>query len=267
MTNSLFNTLTLINSRSMEDYIAEVRSLPRLNADEERKLAEKAFAGEEKAQNQLVLANLRIVLTCYKGFLGNGVDPEDLIQYGNVGLIKAAKHFNPALGRSFYAFAVPYVNGTILDSLNSEGKMIHLPKYKYDELRQNYREMQEFGWEDDNPLNAFRTVSISDPFSNDEDSLSYEEAIASDDETLQTDYLTGESDKRAIVDYLLNHAGLKERQQKVLEMFYGIGRPVMTAAQIADELHLTKARIHQLVRSAILQLRDCSPTFAYAYVA
>jgi len=267
MTNSLFNTLTLINSRSMEDYIAEVRCLPRLKAGEESALAEKAFSGDEKAQNELVLANLRIVLSCYKGFLGNGMDAEDLIQYGNLGLIKAAQRFNPAFGKPFIAFAVPYVNGAILDSLNSEGKMIHVPKYKYDEMRQAYREMQEFGWEDDNPLNAFRTVSISDSFSNDEDSLTYEDVIASDDDTMATDYLLAQSEKRSLVEMLLHKTGLKERQQKALEMFYGINRPAMTAAQIADEMHLTKARIHQLIRSAIEQTRGNAPAYAYACVA
>jgi len=227
----------LTDVQSVKKYMQEIKKETLLTQDEEVALANRIKAGDVNAVNKLVKANLRFVVQVAKQYQGMGVELEDLIGFGNLGLFEAAKRFDATRGIKFISFAVWYVRAELQKALNDLGRTVRIPSHKT---------MTEG--------KLYSTISTSTPVGDSEDSESYSDRYLPDEKGLPYNEL--EDLKHELAKALNN---LKPKQKLAVTMFYGIGyeypKPM---EQIADELEVTGERARQLVRQGECALRKLS---------
>ncbi len=218
-------------------YLNEIKKAPLLDKYAEKALAEKALAGDKEAQNMLVESNLRFVVQVAKQYQGMGVELEDLIGYGNLGLFEAVKRFDPSRGVKFISFAVWYVRAELQKALNDTGRTVRIPSHKTMTEGKDYS-----------------TISTGTKIGEGEDSETYADRyLPAEKETPQSALDDLKYDLTRALELL------KPKQKAAIEMFYGIGyeypKPM---EQIAIELSVTGERARQLVRQAELGLKKMS---------
>ena len=218
-------------------YLNEIKKAPLLDKYAEKALAEKALAGDKEAQNMLVESNLRFVVQVAKQYQGMGVELEDLIGYGNLGLFEAVKRFDPSRGVKFISFAVWYVRAELQKALNDTGRTVRIPSHKTMTEGKDYS-----------------TISTGTKIGEGEDSETYADRyLPAEKETPQSALDDLKYDLTRALELL------KPKQKAAIEMFYGIGydypKPM---EQIAIELSVTGERARQLVRQAELGLKQMS---------
>jgi len=218
-------------------YLNEIKKAPLLDKYTEKALAEKALAGDKEAQNMLVESNLRFVVQVAKQYQGMGVELEDLIGYGNLGLFEAVKRFDPSRGVKFISFAVWYVRAELQKALNDTGRTVRIPSHKTMTEGKDYS-----------------TISTGTKIGEGEDSETYADRyLPAEKETPQSALDDLKYDLTRALELL------KPKQKAAIEMFYGIGydypKPM---EQIAIELSVTGERARQLVRQAELGLKQMS---------
>ncbi len=238
MSKIFVNTGAVISDvSSVKKYMRDIKKVDLLTADEEQALAERIKNGSTAAVNKLVSANLRFVVQVAKQYQGMGVELEDLIGYGNLGLFEAAKRFDAKRGVKFISFAVWYVRAELQSALNNVGRTVRIPSHKTMTEGKDYS-----------------TVSTSAPIGEDGNSDTYADRYLPSEKELPLDTLKD-------LQYELGKAlsNLKPKQKTAIEMFYGIGydypKPM---EQIAEELGVTGERARQLVRQAELALKKLS---------
>ena len=212
-------------------YIQEVKKSGNLTREQETTLARAAQAGDRKATNALVEANLRFVIQVAKQYQGMGLELEDLIAFGNIGLFEAVERFNPDKGVKFITFAVWYIRAELQKALNDLSRVVRIPSHKTATEEQHIK-------------------SIHTPVGDDENKETYADR-----------YLAADSTKsardRADLRYDLQRAldQLPAKQRAAITMFYGIDAEYPKCMdQIAEELNVTGERARQLVRGAELAL-------------
>jgi len=218
-------------------YLNEIKKAPLLDKYTEKALALKALAGDKEAQNMLVESNLRFVVQVAKQYQGMGVELEDLIGYGNLGLFEAVKRFDPSRGVKFISFAVWYVRAELQKALNDTGRTVRIPSHKTMTEGKDYS-----------------TISTGMKIGEGEDSETYADRyLPAEKETPQSALDDLKYDLTRALELL------KPKQKAAIEMFYGIGyeypKPM---EQIAIELSVTGERARQLVRQAELGLKKMS---------
>ena len=202
-----------------------------LTKSEEHELAVKAAAGDRRATNALVQANLRFAVQVAKQYQGMGVELEDLIGFANIGLFEAADRFDPNRGVKFITFAIWYIRAELQKALNDLGRTVRIPSHR-------------------TATEEYSVKSISAPVGDSENAETYA------DRYLVAD--TGKSnrdtqDLQFDLQRALNH--LKPKQRAAITRFYGIGfEYAQCMDQIAEELEVTGERARQLVRQAELDL-------------
>jgi RNA polymerase primary sigma factor len=216
-------------------YMSEIKRVKLLTQAEEKSLANRIKGGDESAVNELVSANLRFVVQVAKQYQGMGVELEDLIGFGNLGLFEAAKRFEADRGIKFISFAVWYVRAELQKALNDTGRTVRIPSHKT---------MTE----------EYSTISTGLPIGEGENSETYADRyLPAEKETPQSALLDLKYDLTRALKLL------KPKQKSAIEMFYGIGydypKPM---EQIAIELSITGERARQLVRQAELGLKKMS---------
>ena len=216
-------------------YMSEIKQVKLLTQSEEISIAYRIKAGDESAVNELVSANLRFVVQVAKQYQGMGVELEDLIGFGNLGLFEAAKRFEAERGIKFISFAVWYVRAELQKALNDMGRTVRIPSHKT---------MTE----------EYSTISTGMKIGDGEDSETYADRyLPAEKETPQSALLDLKYDLKRALEML------KPKQKSAIEMFYGIGydypKPM---EQIALELSVTGERARQLVRQAELGLKKMS---------
>lgn len=269
------STITARESENVRRYFADVRRHPMLNCKDEEILAYRAKSGDKMAREKLIQSNLRFVISFANLFSGRGVPQEDLIQAGNIGLIHAAEEFEPNRGFKFSTYAAWQIQAAIMDEINKNGKLIHIPSRKQQDLNKILRYSTQFEVEKgiaptmDEIANALKMpaakvqsllslvqncVSLNSPMGDETTSI-LEDILSNSD--YATDKEINKQESYAIFEKVLSI--LPEREKYILVMYYGIGgRDPHTLESIANELGLSIERVNQLRNKAIKTIRKAS---------
>ena len=259
---------------SLDQYLKEVSTHALLTSAQEIELGHRARAGDEVAVAELVRANLRFVISVAKKYQNRGVSLSDLIQEGNVGLVTAARKFDPDQGVKFISYAVWWIRQAILSALANQGRSVRVPLNRASDLAKIFRERERLKQElrrDPTPqelseatglspeiVESLQTLNAAEirldaPIGDSDDSqlmdrFIAEEAIVTEDEVEER--LLSERIDRALKT-------LQERDAKVLKLYFGLeGGREHTLEEIGDILGVTRERIRQLRDRALKRLRE-----------
>src|SRR5687768_3021653 len=268
------NRITSRESLALEKYLQDISKIDMMNPEEETRLAAKARAGDQAALERMTEANLRFVVSVAKQYQNQGLSLSDLINEGNVGLMKAAKRFDETKGFKFISYAVWWIRQSILQAIVEYSRIVRMPHNKstsYNRLNEAYVSfLQKFEREPTHeelaellnvPLrdvvNAMpgqnRHVSFDAPVSGEEDSFTLLDMIETDGE-MQPDLKLMEESLRLDIRYSLN--ALAPREAEVLAYYFGLkGEKPLTLDEIGEQLELTRERVRQIKERAIRRLR------------
>jgi RNA polymerase primary sigma factor len=268
--------ITNRDSSTVEKYFNEISKESLLTAQEEVDLARRIKQGDQKALERLVRANLRFVVSVAKQYHHGSMPLNDLINEGNVGLIKAAKMFDETKGFKFISYAVWWIRQSIMEALNEHSRIVRIPSNKIGELSKisqavsrieqrferepTHDELAEYlgvKVEDIKSANtaAIRQSSLDAPIGEEEDGTMYDVLQSQDANT--TDSLVADKDSlKTELDRLLASL-LSDREQEVLRRFFGIGCDYsLSLDDIAEDLGLTRERARQIKENALRKLRE-----------
>ncbi len=265
-------SITNRESASLDKYLQEIGHEELLSVDEEVELAQKIKKGDRRALERLTRANLRFVVSVAKQYQNQGLSLPDLINEGNVGLIKAAEKFDETRGFKFISYAVWWIRQSILQAIAEQSRIVRLPLNQVGSVNKINRELNKFEQEHerrpsvdeiadriDLPEEKIeeamkannRHVSMDAPFVDGEDN-SLLDVLADNDMPMADKALVQESLRKEI-DRAIDL--LNDREQKVVRAFFGIGTPEMTLEEIGDKYNLTRERVRQIKEKAIRRLR------------
>ena len=265
-------SITNRESASLDKYLQEIGHEELLSVDEEVELAQKIRKGDRRALERLKRANLRFVVSVAKQYQNQGLSLPDLINEGNVGLIKAAEKFDETRGFKFISYAVWWIRQSILQAIAEQSRIVRLPLNQVGSVNKINRELNKFEQEherrpsvdeiadridlpEDKIEEAMkvnnRHVSMDAPFVDGEDN-SLLDVLADNDMPMADKALVQESLRKEI-DRAIEL--LNDREQKVVRAFFGIGSPEMTLEEIGEKYNLTRERVRQIKEKAIRRLR------------
>ena len=265
-------SITNRESASLDKYLQEIGHEELLSVDEEVELAQKIKKGDRRALERLTRANLRFVVSVAKQYQNQGLSLPDLINEGNVGLIKAAEKFDETRGFKFISYAVWWIRQSILQAIAEQSRIVRLPLNQVGSVNKINRELNKFEQEherrpsvdeiadridlpEDKIEEAMkvnnRHVSMDAPFVDGEDN-SLLDVLADNDMPMADKALVQESLRKEI-DRAIEL--LNDREQKVVRAFLGIGSPEMTLEEIGEKYNLTRERVRQIKEKAIRRLR------------
>ncbi len=263
-------------SQSLDKYLQEIGKVELLSPEEEIELAIKIKDGNQNALEKLVKANLRFVVSVAKQYQNQGLSLGDLINEGNLGLIKAAKRFDETRGFKFISYAVWWIRQSILQALAEQSRIVRLPLNRvgalnkigkaYSNLEQEYERepnANELANELEMDINEIsdtlkisgRHVSMDAPFSQGEDNRLLDvlsnETQPSPDNTLMSDSLKNEIERALLT--------LSERESEVIKLYFGLNEEhSLTLEEIGEKFNLTRERVRQIKEKAIRRLRHAS---------
>jgi RNA polymerase primary sigma factor len=268
--------ITNRESESLEKYLMEIARVDMITAEEEAELARRIREGDQIALEKLTKANLRFVVSVAKQYHGNGLTLNDLINEGNVGLIKAAKRFDETRGFKFISYAVWWIRQSIMQALAEHSRIVRLPLNRVGSLNKISRTFsdleQKFQREPtheevaaalnitadevrNNLSISGRQVSVDAPMIQGEENNMLEVLFDENEESPELGLMT-ESLQRDVQRAL---ATLTEKEAEVITCYYGLdGRPSMTLAEIGEALQLTRERVRQIKEKATRRLRHSS---------
>lgn len=256
-----------IDNDSLNAYLKKIRNIPLLTREEEEVLGQKIQKGDEQSLNELIRRNLRYVVSVANKYKGCGMSLLDLINEGNIGLIQAAKRFDPSRGFKFITYAVWWIRQAIMHALAEQSGTVRLPikqagilykiGEKYQEIFQNEGKEatpEELAKELNIPqkqiesiLRVYRTyLSLDAPIRDDEDT-SYIELMESSNTPSIEDSLIKSSLSREIEELLKE---LPEREEKILRLRFGFEGKPYTLEQIGKMMNLSRERIRQIEKRA-----------------
>jgi len=269
-------SITNRESASLDKYLQEIGREELITAEEEVVLAKKIKDGDQKALEKLTRANLRFVVSVAKQYQNQGLSLPDLINEGNLGLIKAARRFDETRGFKFISYAVWWIRQSILQALAEQSRIVRLPLNQvgslnkinkaYSKLEQQFERepsAEELADMLDLPIDKVsdtmkvsgRHVSMDAPFANGEESSLLDVLVNLDSPKADTG-LMNESLSREIDRAL---STLTERERDVVKLFFGIGlNHGLTLEEIGDKFDLTRERVRQIKEKAIRRLRHSS---------
>lgn len=266
------NSIT-VREPILDTYLYEISKIDMITPDEEVELAQKIKLGDIDAQNKLIGANLRFVVSVAKQYQNKGLSLCDLINEGNIGLIKAAQKFDDTFGFKFISYAVWWIRQSILQAVAEQSRLVRLPMNQVGTLNSINKAITDFEQKHERrpsqdelaellnlPVGKIqhtisasgKSVSVDAPFSSTDDSnslldvLPNEEAQSADSGTLQDDLSKEVS---------LTLSQLNKREQGILRMSFGIGCPQMSLDEIGRHYELTRERVRQIRERAIRRLR------------
>lgn len=216
-------------------YLDEIGKEQLLSDEEERQLAERIAKGDQHALSKLIQSNLKFVVSVARQYKGKGVDMEDLVSEGNIGLMKAAAKFDFTRGVRFVNFAVVYVRQAIEKAINQQGGLYQVPK----DVKQEVARMQSVPVSVDAPLGHRSNMSL----------LS---VLVNKDAPLADERVHSAAIEEAI-EYAL--ATLDDRERRVINAFYGINQEHETMQEIAEDMNLKRERVRQIRDKSVRKLR------------
>lgn len=266
-------SITNRESASLDKYLQEIGKEELLTVEEEVELAQRIRKGDRKALERLTRANLRFVVSVAKQYQNQGLTLPDLINEGNVGLIKAAEKFDETRGFKFISYAVWWIRQSILQAIAEQSRIVRLPLNQVGSVNKINRALSKFEQENerrpsleeisekvDLPEDKIgdalkvngRHVSVDAPFAEGEDN-SLLDVMVNDDAPMADKALVMESLRTEINNVL---QCLNERERNVIEAFFGINRQEMTLDEIGTKYGLTRERVRQIKEKAIRRLRS-----------
>ncbi|MFT0715641.1 RNA polymerase sigma factor RpoD/SigA [Flagellimonas lutimaris] len=268
--------ITNRDTKSLEKYFQEISKIDLITADEEVELSRRIREGDQVALNKLVNANLRFVVSTAKQYQGSGLRLSDLINEGNIGLVKAAKRFDETRGFKFISYAVWWIRQSILQAISQNSRMVRLPLNKigeiskikkvYSSLEQTHQRPPSAA-EIANELdmssakvklamkNSGKHLSMDAPFEKGETSNLYH-VIASKNATSPDDKMIKDSLSADINQALKT---LPDRESEIIRLHYGLGeRSPKSLGEIGELFDITRERVRQIREKAIRMLRKRS---------
>ena len=265
-------SITNRESASLDKYLQEIGHEDLISVEEEVELAQRIKKGDRKALERLTKANLRFVVSVAKQYQNQGLSLPDLINEGNLGLIKAAQKFDETRGFKFISYAVWWIRQSILQAIAEQSRIVRLPLNQVGSVNKINRVLNKFEQEnerrpsleeiadkidlpEDKIIDAMkvngRHVSVDPPFIDGEDN-SLLNVFPNADAPSADQQLVDESLRDEISRAL---GSLNERERAIVECFFGIGQPEMTLEEIGDKYGLTRERVRQIKEKAIRRLR------------
>lgn len=257
---------------SLTLYFKDVSKLSLITPEKEIELAERIQKGDKKAENELIEANLRFVISVAKSYQGKGLDLVDLIQEGNLGMLEAARKYNPNKNIRFISYAVWWIRQSIIKALADQCRIVRVPisqtanmrkiskvfeRYEQENERApSVEEIEEETQLDSNKINmsllsTCRAVSLNTPIK-EEDAGCLIDVLPNTD-VEDTDVQASKSDLVNEVDRILNK--LTNRESDIVRMTYGIGVKQMTIDEIANRFGIGIERVRQIQHSSIEHIR------------
>ena len=268
-------SITNRESASLDKYLQEIGREDLITVEEEVELAQAIKRGDRQALEKLTRANLRFVVSVAKQYQNQGLSLPDLINEGNLGLIKAAEKFDETRGFKFISYAVWWIRQSILQALAEQSRIVRLPLNQVGSLNKINKAFQKFEQENERKPSAEelakeldisvdkvtdslkvsgRHISMDAPFVEGEDN-SLLDVYVNDDAPIADKMLINESLQKEINRAL---STLTERESDIIKMFFGIGCQEMTLEEIGDKFQLTRERVRQIKEKAIRRLRQDS---------
>jgi len=266
-------SITNRDSAALDKYLQEIGHEDMISIEEEVELAQRIRKGDQKALERLTKANLRFVVSVAKQYQNQGLSLPDLINEGNVGLIKAAEKFDETRGFKFISYAVWWIRQSILQAIAEQSRIVRLPLNqvgsvnkinrmlsKFEQEHERRPSIEEISEEIDLPEEKVdeamnvntRHVSVDAPFAEGDDN-SLLDIIINNDSPMADRQLVVES-LRAEINQALKI--LSERERNIIEAFFGINQPEMTLEEIGNKYSLTRERVRQIKEKAIRRLRE-----------
>jgi RNA polymerase primary sigma factor len=272
----IIKQVTNRDTPSLDKYLHEIGKEELINAEEEVELARRIKKGDETALNKLIRANLRFVVSVSKQYQNQGLSLPDLINEGNLGLIKAAQRFDETRGFKFISYAVWWIRQSILQALAEQARIVRLPlnkigsinkinrtfadleqKYEREPSVQEIAQALEIAPEEvkESLKSSSRHVSMDAPIIQDEDGTLYDVMLSMDtpppDKGLLTDSLRKEIE-RAL-------STLTYREANIIRLYFGLnGKHPHTLEEIGEEFNLTRERVRQIKEKAIKRLKNAT---------
>lgn len=265
-------SITNRESASLEKYLQEIGHQDLLTADEEVELAQQIKKGDRKALERLTKANLRFVVSVAKQYQNKGLSLPDLINEGNLGLIKATEKYDETRGFKFISYAVWWIRQSILQAIAEQSRIVRLPLNQVGSVNRIARELNKFEQENERKpsveemadridlpeekiaeamkINTHH-VSMDAPFADGEDNSLLD--FLPNTDSPSTDNVLDQESLRTEIGRVLDV--LNDREQKVIKAFFGIGMQEMTLEEIGDKYNLTRERVRQIKEKAIRRLR------------
>lgn len=268
-------SITNRESASLDKYLQEIGREDLITVEEEVELAQRIRKGDRVALEKLTRANLRFVVSVAKQYQNQGLSLPDLINEGNLGLIKAAEKFDETRGFKFISYAVWWIRQSILQALAEQSRIVRLPLNQVGSLNKISKAFSKFEQENERrpspeeladeleiPVDKIsdtlkvsgRHISVDAPFVEGEDN-SLLDVLVNDDSPMADRSLVNESLSREIDRAL---STLTEREKEIIQMFFGINTQEMTLEEIGDKFGLTRERVRQIKEKAIRRLRQNS---------
>ena len=276
-------SITNRESASLDKYLQEIGRMELITVEEEVELAQRIRMGDENALDKLVSANLRFVVSVAKQYQNQGLSLPDLIDEGNLGLIKAAQKFDETRGFKFISYAVWWIRQSILQALAEQSRIVRLPLNqvgsinkigkalsRFEQKHERRPSAEELAAELDVPVDKIsdtmkvsgRHVSVDAPFVEGEDN-SLLDVLPNDDSPMADSVLTQESLSKE-VNRALDQ--LTPRERDILKMFFGIGCQEMTLEEIGTKFDLTRERVRQIKEKAIRRLKGPKSRLLKSYL-
>ncbi|MHA7842465.1 MAG: sigma-70 family RNA polymerase sigma factor [Winogradskyella sp.] len=272
----IIKQVTNREDKSLDKYLQDIGKIELVTADEEVELAQRIRSGDEAALEKLVNANLRFVVSVAKQYQNQGLKLSDLINEGNIGLVKAAKRFDETRGFKFISYAVWWIRQSILQALAEQSRVVRLPLNKIGSISKINKAVSRLEQDNERPpsaeeiastldmsirdvklslKNSGRHLSMDAPLKEGETSTLYDVYKTNDlpnaDKSLLQQSLKKEID-RAL--QTLDH-----READIVRLFYGIGgKHSMSLVEIGETFELTRERVRQIKERAVRKLRHKS---------
>ncbi len=266
-------SITNRESQSLDKYLQEIGHEELLSVEEEVELAQRIKKGDREALEKLTKANLRFVVSVAKQYQNQGLSLPDLINEGNLGLMKAAEKFDETRGFKFISYAVWWIRQSILQAIAEQSRIVRLPLNQVSSVSKINRALNKFEQENERrpsvneiaekvdlpeekiadamKVNS-RHVSVDAPFADGEDN-SLLDVLPNDDSPMADNELVRESLREEINRAL---ALLNDRERNIIQAFFGINEPEMTLEEIGEKFGLTRERVRQIKEKAIRKLRS-----------
>lgn len=266
-------SITNRESASLDKYLQEIGHEELLTTDEEVELAQRIRKGDKRALERLTKANLRFVVSVAKQYQNQGLSLPDLINEGNVGLIKAAEKFDETRGFKFISYAVWWIRQSILQAIAEQSRLVRFPLNQVGSVNKIARELNRFEQEHERKPSVDEIAErvdlpedkIADAMKANSRHVSMDAPIADGEDSSMIDFLAGgdssNTDRELAIESLKAEVSrilklLSDKEQKVVRAFFGIdGSPEMTLDEIGEKYNLTRERVRQIKEKALRRLR------------
>ena len=265
--------ITKRDDAALDKYLVDISREKLISTDEEVELAQKIHKGDQRALNKLVRANLRFVVSVAKQYQNQGLSLNDLVNEGNIGLVKAAQKFDETRGFKFISYAVWWIRQSILQAISEQSRIVRMPLNQVgfqsklsktivnfeqeNERRPSVQELADILETDEEKVREAlgtngKKVSVDAPFQDEESGSLID--IMTDETAPATDNKMERESLSKDLDAALGT--LSDRERQVLKMLFGIGCNEMTADEGANTLSLTRERVRQIKERALKRLRE-----------